>query len=146
MTPLLEAAGAPGSPLGRALARFMSKHIPGNPTITPQNMPGAGGLAAANFLYNVARPDGLTLATFGPFNALEPLTDEDLACTVTIRGETHSVMQAINRQVAHYAHHAGQIVLLAMHFAGGRWQSLSVPRGQSAEFNRRIATGEASQR
>jgi tripartite-type tricarboxylate transporter receptor subunit TctC len=57
----------------RALARHLGKHIPGNPTIIPQNMPGAGGFAAANFLYNVARPDELTLAMFGPFNALEPL-------------------------------------------------------------------------
>src|SRR4051794_21707643 len=50
------------------------------------------------------------------FQALEPLTDADLACTVTIRGEAHSVMQAINRQIAHYANHVGQIVLLAKHF------------------------------
>ena len=80
------------------------------------------------------------------FSALEPLTDDDLDRTVTIRGEAHSVMQAINRQVAHYPHHIGQIVLLAKHFAGDRWQSLSVPRNQSADFNRRIAAGEASQR
>ena len=78
------------------------------------------------------------------FEALEPLSEEDLARTVTIRGEPHSVMQAINRQVAHYAHHVGQIVLLAKHFACGRWQSLSVPRNQSAEFNRKVAAGETS--
>jgi len=80
------------------------------------------------------------------FGALEPLTDEDLERTVTIRGEAHSVMQAINRQVAHYAYHVGQIVLLAKHAAGADWQSLSVPRGKSAEFNQRVAAGEASQR
>jgi hypothetical protein len=80
------------------------------------------------------------------FNSLAPLTDADLTRTVTIRGEPHSVMQAINRQVAHYAHHVGQIVLLAKHFACDRWQSLSVPRNKSAEFNRRVATGETSQR
>jgi tripartite-type tricarboxylate transporter receptor subunit TctC len=57
----------------RALARHLGKHIPGQPTVVPQNMPGAGGLAAANFLYNVAPADGLTLGVFGPFNALEPL-------------------------------------------------------------------------
>jgi tripartite-type tricarboxylate transporter receptor subunit TctC len=57
----------------RALARHLGKHIPGNPSIVPQNMPGAGGLAVANFLSNVARADGLTLGIFGPFNALEPL-------------------------------------------------------------------------
>lgn len=80
------------------------------------------------------------------FSALEPLTDEDLESTVRIRGEAHSVMQAINRQVAHYAYHVGQIVLLAKHAAGGRWESLSIPRGRSAEFNRRVSDGEASQR
>jgi len=80
------------------------------------------------------------------FGALEPLTDADLARRITIRGEAHSVMQAINRQLAHYPYHVGQIVLLAKHFASDRWQSLSVPRNQSAEFNRRIAAGEASQR
>lgn len=80
------------------------------------------------------------------FQALEPLSDADLGRTVTIRGEPHSVMQAINRQVAHYANHIGQIVLLAKHFAHDRWQSLSIPRNRSAEFNRRVADGELSQR
>jgi hypothetical protein len=80
------------------------------------------------------------------FSAIDPLTDEDLGRTVTIRGEAHSVMQAINRQLAHYPHHVGQIVLLAKHFAGDRWQSLSIPRNKSAEFNRKVALGEASQR
>jgi hypothetical protein len=80
------------------------------------------------------------------FSALEPLSDEDLARTVTIRGEAHSVMQAINRQVAHYSYHCGQIVLLAKHFKHDGWQSLSVPRKQSAEFNKRVLSGEASQR
>jgi hypothetical protein len=80
------------------------------------------------------------------FTALEPLTDTDLGRTVTIRGEAHSVMQAINRQLAHYPHHVGQIVLLAKHFACDHWQSLSVPRNKSAEFNRRVAAGELSQR
>jgi hypothetical protein len=80
------------------------------------------------------------------FTAIEPLTDADLGRTVTIRGEAHSVMQAINRQLAHYPHHVGQIVLLAKHFACDHWQSLSVPRNKSAEFTRRVAAGEASQR
>ncbi|MGH9589394.1 MAG: DUF1572 family protein [Terracidiphilus sp.] len=80
------------------------------------------------------------------FGALEPLSDADLERTVTIRGEPHSVMQAINRQVAHLSYHVGQIVLLARHFAGERWVSLSVPRNKSAEFNRKVAAGEASQR
>ena len=73
-------------------------------------------------------------------------SDGDLARTITIRGEAHSVMQAINRQVAHYPHHVGQIVLLAKHFCRDEWQSLSVPRKGSAEFNRKVAAGEASQR
>ena len=80
------------------------------------------------------------------FSALRPLTDADLSRTVTIRGEPHSVMQAINRQLAHYPHHVGQIVLLAKHFACDRWQSLSIPRRASADFNRKVAAGEASQR
>lgn len=80
------------------------------------------------------------------FAAIEPLTDADLSRRVTIRGEAHSVMQAINRQLAHYPHHVGQIVLLAKHFACHCWQSLSVPRNKSAEFNRKVEAGEASQR
>ena len=75
------------------------------------------------------------------FNALAPLTDADLARTVQIRNEAHSVMQAINRQVTHYAYHVGQIVYLARHFAGDRWASLSIPRGKSAEFNARLMQG-----
>ncbi len=58
----------------------------------------------------------------------------DLEKTVTIRGETHTVVEAINRQLTHYAYHVGQIVLLARHFAGADWQWLSVPRGKSAEY------------
>jgi hypothetical protein len=80
------------------------------------------------------------------FSALAPLSDADLNRTITIRGEPHSVMQAINRQVAHYAYHCGQIVLLAKHFNAAEWKSLSVPRKQSGEFNRRVLAGEASQR
>jgi len=80
------------------------------------------------------------------FQALELLSDADLVRTVTIRGEPHSVMQAINRQMAHYGLHVGQIVLLARHFAGPRWKSLSVPRNQSMEFNRQLASGQRSQR
>ena len=82
------------------------------------------------------------------FDALEPLGDEALAQTVTIRTEPHSVMQAINRQVGHYSYHVGQIVFLAKHFAaqGGNWTAVTVPRKKSAEFNARVAAGEASQR
>ena len=80
------------------------------------------------------------------FGAIEPLTDADLTRTVTIRGEAHSVMQAINRQLSHYPMHVGQIVLLGKHYAGERWQTLSVARNRSAEFNRKVAAGDASQR
>ena len=77
---------------------------------------------------------------------LESLSDADLGRTITIRGEAHSVMQAINRQLAHYPYHCGQIVFLAKHLCAGHWRILSVPLGKSAEFNRRVQSGEASQR
>jgi hypothetical protein len=83
------------------------------------------------------------------FEALEPLSDADLTKTVTIRGEPHSVMQAVNRQLAHYAHHIGQILFAAKHFATattGKWESLSVPRGKSQEFTAEVAAGRKSQR
>ena len=80
------------------------------------------------------------------FAALEPLSAADLERTVTIRGEAHSVTQAINRQLGHYAYHVGQIVFLAKHWQHKKWKSLSVPRGQSSTFNQRVAAGEASQR
>lgn len=80
------------------------------------------------------------------FTALDSVTDADLARKVTIRTEPHSVLQTINRQLAHYPYHIGQIVYLARHFAGGQWTSLSVPRGKSAAFNEAVATGKASQR
>ncbi len=80
------------------------------------------------------------------FQALEPLSDADLEREVFIRGEPHSVMQAINRQIAHYSYHCGQIVFLAKHLKGNDWKSLTVPRNKSAEFNRKVLAGEASQR
>ena len=72
------------------------------------------------------------------FDALSPLTDADLQRTVVIRGEPHSVYKAISRQVAHYSGHAYQILLLAKHMTGANWKTLSIPRGQSEEFNRRM--------
>jgi hypothetical protein len=80
------------------------------------------------------------------FDALDRLSDDDLPRTITIRTEPHSVLQAINRQVGHYAHHVGQIVFLAKHFAGDRWQTLSVPKKKSAAGNRKVAAGKLSQR
>ncbi len=71
------------------------------------------------------------------FGALDSLRPEDMLRTVTIRGEPHTVLQAINRQVAHYAYHVGQIVFVAKHLRGANWNSLSIPRGQSEEFNRK---------
>ena len=82
------------------------------------------------------------------FDALEPLKEADLTRTVTIRTEPHSVMQAINRQIAHYAHHVGQILFLVKHLTftkTGKWESLSVPRGKSADMNANVAAGKFSQ-
>ena len=62
------------------------------------------------------------------FAAIEPLQPADLEKTITIRGEPHTVVQAINRQMTHYAYHVGQIVFLAKHFRSAEWKSLSVPR------------------
>lgn len=70
------------------------------------------------------------------FDAIEPLTEADLDRVVTIRGEPHTVLQAIQRQVAHYGYHVGQIVMLAKVCAGPRWVSLSIAPGQSSAFNR----------
>lgn len=69
------------------------------------------------------------------FEALEPLDPDDLNKTVLIRTEPHTIIEAINRQLAHYAYHVGQIVFLARSLAGSQWQSLSIPRGKSDEFN-----------
>ena len=80
------------------------------------------------------------------FSTLEALSEEDMQRTVTIRGEAHSVMQAINRQIAHYAYHCGQIVFLAKQFHPKSWHSLSVPRGKSRDFNERVLEGKSSQR
>ncbi|HKF42802.1 MAG TPA: DUF1572 family protein [Thermoanaerobaculia bacterium] len=74
------------------------------------------------------------------FAALEPLTAEDFSRTVPIRGEPHTLLRAINRQLVHYGYHVGQIVFLAKHFAGPAWQTLSIPKGKSEEVNRKMAT------
>jgi hypothetical protein len=80
------------------------------------------------------------------FAALESLAESDMTKTVFIRGEAHSVMQAINRQIAHYSYHVGQIVFLAKHFGCDVWKALTVPRKQSAAFNADVASGKKSQR
>ena len=80
------------------------------------------------------------------FDALAPLKEEQLEQRVFIRSEAHSVMQALNRQLAHYAYHVGQIVYAAKHFAGANWTALTIPRGKSEEFMRQVVSGKASQR
>jgi hypothetical protein len=72
------------------------------------------------------------------FAAVDALKPEDVMRTVTIRGEPHTVLQALNRQVAHYAYHAGQMVFLAKHLRSQDWKSLSVPRGKSEEVNQKM--------
>ena len=71
--------------------------------------------------------------------ALAPLTNNDLQRTVYIRQQGHTVREAINRQLAHYPYHIGQIVYLGRMQRGEQWQSLSIPRGESAAFNARSA-------
>lgn len=67
-------------------------------------------------------------------NTISSLKEEDLNKTVYIRKEPHLVLEAINRQLTHYAYHVGQIILLARHFAGNDWKSLSIPKGKSKDF------------
>ena len=69
------------------------------------------------------------------FDTIASLKPEDVTRTVMIRNEPHTVLQAINRQIAHYAQHIGQIVFLAKHLKGAEWKTLSIPRGKSEEFN-----------
>lgn len=72
------------------------------------------------------------------FAAVEPLQPQDFERTVSIRGEAHTIVQAINRQLTHYSYHVGQIVFLAKHFRSSQWKSLSVPRNRSTEFNAKL--------
>jgi uncharacterized damage-inducible protein DinB len=71
-------------------------------------------------------------------DAVEDLKTDDLEKTITIRSQPHTVVQALQRALAHYAYHIGQIVLLAKHIRGAEWKSLSVPKGKSEEFNREM--------
>lgn len=73
----------------------------------------------------------LTLAT------IQSLKPEDVLCEITIRGERHTVLWAIQRQVTHYAYHVGQIVFLAKHLRGAEWKSLSIPKGKSEQWNQK---------
>lgn len=78
------------------------------------------------------------------FDNIEPLTEEDFSRNLTIRGERHTVVEAINRQLTHYAYHVGQIVLLAKQFRSAEWKTLSVPKNKSAEFNQYLAETQAA--
>lgn len=77
------------------------------------------------------------------FAAIESLRPEDFSTKVLIRGEEHTIIQAINRQISHYAYHIGQIVFLAKHFRSTEWTTLSVPRNRSAEFNKYLEEKKA---
>ena len=68
------------------------------------------------------------------FATIEALKPEDVMRKVTVRGEPHTVLQGINRQIAHYAHHTGQIVFLAKHIRSSKWKTLSIPRGKSEDY------------
>jgi len=68
--------------------------------------------------------------------AIDALKPDDVMRTVTIRSEPHTVLQAINRQIAHYAAHIGQIVFLAKHLRSSEWKTLTIPRGKSEEFKK----------
>ncbi|MFZ0479192.1 MAG: DUF1572 family protein [Terriglobales bacterium] len=68
------------------------------------------------------------------FAALDSLKPEDLLRTVTIRQEPHTIVQALNRALAHYAQHIGQIVFLSKHLRAEQWKTLSIPRGKSEDY------------
>ena len=78
------------------------------------------------------------------FDNIVPLTLEDFSRTVTIRGQEHTVVEALNRQLTHYSYHVGQIVLLAKHFKSTNWSSLSIPKNRSAEFNKFLSDKKAA--
>ena len=73
------------------------------------------------------------------FDAIEPLSPDDFSKSITIRGQEHTIVEAITRQLTHYSYHIGQIVLLAKHFRSAEWKTLSVPKNRSAEFNQYLA-------
>lgn len=78
------------------------------------------------------------------FDNIAPLSEEDFSKTISIRGEPHTVVEALNRQLTHYSYHIGQIVLLAKHFRSSEWKTLSVPKNRSAEFNQFFAEKQAA--
>ena len=80
------------------------------------------------------------------FDAIEPLSPDDFSKTITIRGQPHTIVEAINRQLTHYSYHIGQIVLLAKHFRSTEWKTLSVPKNRSAEFNQFLAENKSTKK
>jgi hypothetical protein len=78
------------------------------------------------------------------FQAVTPLKAEDLNRKVFIAGREHTVLQALTRQLLHYAGHVNQIVLLAKHFRGAEWKSLSIPKGQSETYARQFEQQHAA--
>jgi uncharacterized protein DUF1572 len=76
------------------------------------------------------------------FSTLDSLKPDDVSRTVTIRGEPHTVVQALNRALAHYAQHIGQMVFLAKHLRSKEWKTLSIPRGQSENFKVKTANSK----
>ena len=69
------------------------------------------------------------------FNEIDALTDQDFNKTITIRGQAHTILQAMSRSIMHTAYHVGQILFLGKHLRGAQWTSQSIPKGKSAEFN-----------
>jgi len=80
------------------------------------------------------------------FKTIQELRPEDLLLPAPIRGEPHTVLQALNRALAHYAQHVGQIVFLAKHLRSSQWKTLSVPRGKSEEFNAKMVERQLQQK
>ena len=80
------------------------------------------------------------------FAAIDPLRETDLEKIAYIRNEGHSVVEAINRQLGHYAYHVGQLVFVAKAIKGEAWGSLSVPKGQSEAFNQEKFSQEKSRK
>ena len=78
------------------------------------------------------------------FDNIEPLSEEDFGKTITIRGEPHTIVEAINRQLTHYSYHIGQIVFLAKHLRSKEWTTLSIPRDRSAQYNQHLADQQAA--
>lgn len=121
------------------------KHLSGNMISRWGNLKGDGESQTRNrdaeFVIHESRDELMAAWKRGwetLFRALDAQTPDSLLDTVTIRGEAHTVLAAINRQLSHYAYHVGQIVFLAKHFRGEAWKTLSIPRGGSAAFNQRM--------